>query len=1005
MMPMFNTHTHQAMRKTWVLWSGLLIVFCLVLNGNALAAKKNKYVISGKIVPKSQDLTFRAKHQILTIERGGHTSEITEIFVDSTKRRFFTTSTDKTLRHWDIETGDLLNTFRYKTDHGAKGAIHAADFSNTNNTIALGGNFFQDDGGFYISLLDAESGKIFKDIKAHKDIVTSLKFSADGKKLVAGSRDNSASIIDCSSGTKEFALKGHSGPVYAVSMSANGQFAATGSRDKTIKLWKVARGLLLKTFRKHEAPVRTLAFHPSNESIISADASGKIYRWFFKKDSSSELLSLKHPNIKKIALSPQGEFLAVTFEDSKTVKVFSMATLSLVGMVTSKYGPVDAIHFYTKNEILIASNNGRSILHWNYFQNRIRVVKHITENTITDIAFSKDGKILKVGMKKTSAAGLAEVPDGKYYTHFKLKNAAGVFDFQFLKEQTIRKLNGGSFPRSPQSAYHNDSLHSPGIPSELAHKVSRNSDRVTVGIKTKTGRAFYGTAKGKIYVVHSTTGKIIASEFSHTDRINAIAGSPDGQYAVSASQDNTLKFWDLSSGRLLLTLFILDRKDWIAWIPEGYYTSSLYGDKYVGWNVNTGAREPSSFYTVAQFERIFYRPEVVNQYLNARGNRGRMGAKSKKLLSEYSDIQKFAPANIKILSPGFGAFAGEKQSIPLRFEASSKNLRMTEYNVYINNIPAIRFNDKALKLKEGFAFKRNLSLPILGKKNRIRIEIFNGKSMGVRETLVYADRPRQPKRKGDLYLIAVGINKFKYYQDINLEYAAADATGISRFFLNKGRNQFNKIHIQMLSDDGTYPGKKNIIDSLDILKRASLYDTIIIFLASHGISDKKLNYYFVPADGSRTEIDAVLNPGATYLKSGNNDTLIRWSVFYDTIRNLPGKRILIVDTCQAKGIQGNLSIHTLSKKSASSTYALLAASQADEYSQEYPDGKHGLFTYALLKGLNGAADTNNDSKLTLNEIHQYCAKLVYKLGDKRYGGQTPLLIAPAELSEAIIARH
>jgi WD40 repeat protein len=47
----------------------------------------------------------------------------------------------------------------------------------------------------------------------------------------------------------------------------------------------------------------------------------------------------------------------------------------------------------------------------------------------------------------------------------------------------------------------------------------------------------------------------------HTDRVNGVAVTPDGRGAVSASDDGTLKVWDLESGKELRTL--ASRISWI----------------------------------------------------------------------------------------------------------------------------------------------------------------------------------------------------------------------------------------------------------------------------------------------------------------------------------------------------------------------------------------------------------------------------------------------------------
>ena len=55
----------------------------------------------------------------------------------------------------------------------------------------------------------------------------------------------------------------------------------------------------------------------------------------------------------------------------------------------------------------------------------------------------------------------------------------------------------------------------------------------------------------------------------------------------------------------------------------------------------------------------------------------------------------------------------------------------------------------------------------------------------------------------------------------------------------------------------------------------------------------------------------------------------------------------------------------------SSGHAYLTSSTDTEDSQESDAIKSSFFTYALLTGLRGAADANNDGKVTLNEAYQY----------------------------------
>ena len=58
-------------------------------------------------------------------------------------------------------------------------------------------------------------------------------------------------------------------------------------------------------------------------------------------------------------------------------------------------------------------------------------------------------------------------------------------------------------------------------------------------------------------------------------------------------------------------------------------------------------------------------------------------------------------------------------------------------------------------------------------------------------------------------------------------------------------------------------------------------------------------------------------------------------------------------------------------------FAILTASTGKQYSSAYPEKFHGLFTYYLLKGLQGEA-RGLDRNLTIGELFDYIKKNVSK---------------------------
>jgi uncharacterized caspase-like protein len=64
---------------------------------------------------------------------------------------------------------------------------------------------------------------------------------------------------------------------------------------------------------------------------------------------------------------------------------------------------------------------------------------------------------------------------------------------------------------------------------------------------------------------------------------------------------------------------------------------------------------------------------------------------------------------------------------------------------------------------------------------------------------------------------------------------------------------------------------------------------------------------------------------------------------------------------------------------------ILTASATNEVSEENGQLKHGVFTYSLLNGLLGKADTDKDGVITVDEIYKYASKYVSQVtGREQY---------------------
>ena len=95
----------------------------------------------------------------------------------------------------------------------------------------------------------------------------------------------------------------------------------------------------------------------------------------------------------------------------------------------------------------------------------------------------------------------------------------------------------------------------------------------------------------------------------HFGWVSSVSFSPDGKTLASGSPDTTIKFWDVKEGKIICTLLPLDKQDWVAYTPDGYFDASENGKKFIGWTIGLTS------YGAEQFWDQYYRPGLLGKLL------------------------------------------------------------------------------------------------------------------------------------------------------------------------------------------------------------------------------------------------------------------------------------------------------------------------------------------------------------------------------------------------------
>ena len=228
---------------------------------------------------------------------------------------------------------------------------------------------------------------------------------------------------------------------------------------------------------------------------------------------------------------------------------------------------------------------------------------------------------------------------------------------------------------------------------------------------------------------------------------------------------------------------------------------------------------------------------------------------------------------------------------------------------------------------------------------------------------------------GKTYALIVGISEYgKLPHDLWLQYPHIDATTLAQFLASPRGGAVPADQVRVLTNAQATTGA--LRDAFQtFLKQPGKNDTVYIFIAGHGTVDAH-GAYILTYDSDPNAL------GATAMPMGELFALVQGEL------TTAGHVIFLADVCRAASIAGQKSTALGVEKFGDAEGELLGlmAARPTELSMEGPQfgGGHGAFTWSVLQGLAGAADTDKDGFVTVGELIDYVTTNVPKLtGNKQ----------------------
>ena len=487
-----------------------------------------------------------------------------------------------------------------------------------------------------------------------------------------------------------------------------------------------------------------------------------------------------------------------------------------------------------------------------------------------------------------------------------------------------------------------------------------------------------------------------------------VAFSGDGRWVVAAVGDGTLRWYEAASGQERLGAFLhASEPQWVVWRSDGYYSSSTQGDRHLGWLLNRGDETAPDFVRAEQIERELYRPDLLAAVFDTPATRNVGGAGLGDLSAR---LVRLAPPRVRIEA---AEPSPDGRMLRLRVVAESPGRPLRELGVYVDGLPLLRADERLLTAAQAQRVERTLELPWPVAGARVRVEAETAQSLGVDETRPLHEPAAAAATPGRLWVLAAGVHRFERIPGLRpLPFAPNDARALAAQLAAQRGRAFGDVRLRVVADGSAeLPTKAALLSGLRWLQDARPEDTVLVFLASHGTTDAS-EYYFMTRDTDAADAERIVRAQDERgsVPAGGVPSALTASEILEQLRRVPGRRLLVIDTCESGVADGRRNPHTLLKRSASTQLAVWSAARGDQDSYESPDAPHGLFTQSLLQSLRESAGAPARLEALHDAVSVRVAAGVEKLRSmirdprlRERVQQTPVLSAPPVLQQMVVA--
>ncbi len=436
----------------------------------------------------------------------GHTGNVNALLPTNDGQRLISAADDHTIRIWDIQNGIELRTLFH---HG--GAVMAlAQVPGLHMIVSAGADNL-------IRTWDLDSGRLVSSIESQSSQVNALAITPDGRRLISGGERRLVNVWDFANRRLLRSIKGPLTRNSAVILTQDGKFAISASADGALRMWELASGKQTRLIQEKGSNIYALALASDNRRLFSAAEDG-ILTMFDLLDASKPATPIgEHLGaVLGVAVTPDGSRVVTASADS-TLRIWDispteenkMGTGELIATLYGHSSWVRSVACLPDNWRAVSVSADHTMKLWDLDSGALIYSVEAHQGEINDVA------VLERGLRVVTAGD---------------DRLLRVWDVETGHPQFT--LTG-----------HTGEVNAVAATPEKSRIVSVSHDRsVRVWDLPTRRKATPGSSD-------DLNGPLVQATLDledHADWIHTVAITPDGKRAISASEDTSLKIWDIS---------------------------------------------------------------------------------------------------------------------------------------------------------------------------------------------------------------------------------------------------------------------------------------------------------------------------------------------------------------------------------------------------------------------------------------------------------------------------